>query len=81
MRSTSAAAWCVDATTTRSTSSEDAAAPGSFSMSARHSPGRVRSKVGGRQRRWGGQNGWGGGIRMRGRKTGVRDWTAEIVER
>jgi hypothetical protein len=28
-----------------------------------------------------GLRGWGGGIRTRGRKTGVRDWTAEIVER
>jgi hypothetical protein len=33
-----AVAWCVEATTTRSTSSKDAAAPGSFSVSAGHSP-------------------------------------------
>jgi hypothetical protein len=28
-----------------------------------------------------GLRGWGGGIRTRGRKTSVRDWTTEIVER
>jgi hypothetical protein len=38
-----AAAWCVEATTT---SSGDAAAPGSFSVSASHSPLPALSRVG-----------------------------------
>jgi hypothetical protein len=40
------AAWCVEATTTRSTSSEDAAASRSFSVSVGHSPLPALSRVG-----------------------------------
>jgi hypothetical protein len=40
------AVWCVEATTMRSTSSEDATAPGSFSVSAGHSPLLALSHVG-----------------------------------
>jgi hypothetical protein len=41
-----AATWCVEATTTRSTSSEDAAASGSFSVSVEHSLLPTLSRVG-----------------------------------
>jgi hypothetical protein len=71
MRSTSAAAWCVDATTTRSTSSEDAAARGA-------SPCRPHTRRGACAARQAGVRGGGVGSRRASEEVG---WAERLGRR